>query len=62
MSDHNTLPAGWYRVTTNSYTGSGFDRRQNCPSANRTNSVEDNSATFLLNNIMPQAPTTSAPG
>ncbi|WP_324675062.1 DNA/RNA non-specific endonuclease [Hymenobacter sp. GOD-10R] len=52
----NTLPTSWYRVTTSSYTGSGFDRGHNCPSADRTGSVEDNSATFLLSNIMPQAP------
>ncbi|HEX8349384.1 MAG TPA: DNA/RNA non-specific endonuclease [Hymenobacter sp.] len=52
----NSLPTGWYRVTTSSYTGSGFDRGHNCPSADRTSSVDDNSATFLLSNIMPQAP------
>ena len=51
-----TLPTGWYRVTTSSYTGSGFDRGHNCPSADRTYSVADNSATFLMTNMMPQAP------
>ena len=50
------LPAGWYRVTASSYTGSGFDRGHNCPSADRTRTVADNSATFLMSNIMPQAP------
>jgi endonuclease G len=51
-----TLPAGWYKVQSNSYTGSGFDRGHNCPSADRTNTVADNSATFLMTNMMPQAP------
>ena len=50
------LPQGWYRVTTSSYTGSGFDRGHNTPSADRTKSEEDNSATFLMMNIIPQAP------
>ncbi|GAA4392890.1 DNA/RNA non-specific endonuclease [Hymenobacter koreensis] len=50
-----TLPAGWYRPTSSSYTGSGFDRGHNCPSADRTGSVADNSATFLMTNMMPQA-------
>ena len=51
-----TLPAGWYQVQANSYTGSGFDRGHNCPSADRTKTVADNSATFLMTNMMPQAP------
>ncbi|WP_162056037.1 DNA/RNA non-specific endonuclease [Pontibacter pamirensis] len=50
------LPQGWYRVTASSYTGSGFDRGHNTPSADRTKSEEDNSATFLMTNIIPQAP------
>ncbi|WP_243900206.1 DNA/RNA non-specific endonuclease [Hymenobacter defluvii] len=50
------LPRGWYQVTTGSYTGSGFDRGHNCPSADRTRTLDDNSATFLMTNIMPQAP------
>ena len=51
-----TLPAGWYQVQSTDYTGSGFDRGHNCPSGDRTNSVETNSATFLMTNMMPQAP------
>ncbi|GAA4013288.1 DNA/RNA non-specific endonuclease [Hymenobacter fastidiosus] len=50
-----TLPSGWFRATSSSYTGSGFDRGHNCPSADRTGSVADNSATFLMTNMMPQA-------
>lgn len=51
-----TLPTGWYRVTSTDYTSSGFDRGHNCPSADRTYSVEDNGATFLMTNMIPQAP------
>ena len=51
-----TLPSGWYQVQATSYTGSGFDRGHNCPSADRTSTVADNSATFLMTNMMPQAP------
>lgn len=50
------LPQGWYRVTTSSYSRSGFDRGHNTLSADRTKSEEDNSATFLMTNIIPQAP------
>ena len=52
-----TLPTGWFQATSTSYTGSGFDRGHNCPSADRTGSVADNTATFLMTNMMPQAPT-----
>ncbi|MBG8553765.1 DNA/RNA non-specific endonuclease [Hymenobacter guriensis] len=52
----NTLPAGWYQVQATSYSGSGFDRGHNCPSADRTSTVPDNSATFLMTNMLPQAP------
>ncbi|MDQ2772475.1 MAG: DNA/RNA non-specific endonuclease [Bacteroidota bacterium] len=52
-----TLPSGWYRVGSTSYSGSGFDRGHNCPSADRNGSVADNTATFLMTNMMPQAPT-----
>lgn len=53
----NTLPAGWYQVGSTSYSGSGFDRGHNCPSADRTASVAANSSTFLMTNMIPQAPT-----
>ena len=52
----NSLPSGWFKATSSSYTNSGFDRGHNCPSADRTGSVADNSATFLMSNMMPQAP------
>ncbi|WP_046243691.1 DNA/RNA non-specific endonuclease [Hymenobacter terrenus] len=52
-----TLPSGWYRAGSTSYSGSGFDRGHVCPSADRTSSTADNSATFLMTNMMPQAST-----
>lgn len=48
------LPAGWYQVTDNDYSGSGYDRGHMTPSGDRTRSVPDNSATFLMTNIIPQ--------
>jgi endonuclease G, mitochondrial len=51
------LPPGWYQVQSNSYSGSGFDRGHNCPSADRTSSYPANSSTFLMTNMIPQAPT-----
>jgi endonuclease G len=50
------LPSGWYQVKATDYVSSGFDRGHNCPSADRTATVADNSATFLMSNMMPQAP------
>ncbi len=50
------LPAGWERAKTNDYTNTGFDRGHICPSDDRDGSIEDNSATFVMTNIMPQAP------
>jgi endonuclease G len=51
----STLPANWYHVKKSSYNRSGYARGHHCPSADRTNTVEDNSATFLMTNMMPQA-------
>src|SRR5207248_6889700 len=42
------LPAGWYQVQANDYSGSGYERGHMCPSGDRTRSVADNSATFLM--------------
>lgn len=50
------LPADFYKVESNSYSGSGFDRGHNCPSADRTSSTAANGATFLMTNMIPQAP------
>jgi endonuclease G len=48
------LPLGWYQVQDADYSGSGYDRGHMCPSGDRTNSVANNSATFLMTNFVPQ--------
>ena len=53
----DNLPSSYYAVSSFSYNGSGFDRGHNVPSADRTSSVAANSSTFLMTNIIPQAPT-----
>lgn len=50
------LPSDWYKVDNLSYSSSGFDRGHMCPSADRTSSIAANSSTFLMTNIIPQAP------
>lgn len=49
-----TLPVGWYQVLDEDYSGSGYDRGHMCPSGDRTNSIPNNSATFLMTNMVPQ--------
>ncbi len=49
------LPRQFYAVSPQSYSGSGFDKGHNCPSGDRTASLDDNSATFLMTNMVPQA-------
>jgi endonuclease G len=51
----STLPASWYHVQAGDYSGSGYDRGHMCPSGDRTSSVANNSATFLMTNMIPQA-------
>lgn len=48
------LPAGWYQVTDDDYSGSGYTRGHMTPSGDRTRSIADNSATFLMTNFVPQ--------
>ena len=50
------LPVEWNRVNQFDYTGSGFDRGHMTPSADRLASLPINQATFLMDNIIPQAP------
>lgn len=52
----NTLPTGFFRASTSMYTNTGFDRGHLCPSEDRDLNSTDNAATFLMTNIMPQAP------
>ena len=50
------LPADFFQVDASDYSGSGFDRGHITPSADRTASVTDNSNTFYMTNMIPQAP------
>jgi endonuclease G len=52
----DTLPAGWYRVRPTDYRGGIYDRGHLTPSGDRTRNASDNSATFLMTNMIPQAP------
>ena len=53
----DTLPAAWYHVLETDYQFGtyGFDRGHMCPSADRTATIADNSNTFLMTNMVPQA-------
>ncbi len=50
-----SLPAGWYQVGTNDYSGTGFSRGHMCPSADRTITEADNDTVFLMTNMIPQS-------
>lgn len=52
------VPSDWYRVQATDYFGSGFDRGHMAPNADRDNenSRPINQATFLMTNMVPQAP------
>jgi|GEM_PF-1409644 len=50
------LPAGWFRARHGDYSGTGYDRGHMVPSADRTADVDSNTATFILSNVVPQAP------
>lgn len=51
-----SLPAAWYHVNENDFSGSGYDRGHMCPSGDRTATETDNSETFLMTNMIAQAP------
>lgn len=50
------LPSTFFRASSSSFSGSGFDRGHMCPSEDRDGSSTDNAATFLMSNMIPQAP------
>ncbi len=56
FGEDETLPDGLTRVRKADYTNSGFDRGHQCPSDDRDASAEDNTATFLMDNMLPQSP------
>ena len=52
----SNLPNGCYAVRPSDYRGSGYDRGHMTPSGDRTKTQSDNSETFLMTNMIPQAP------
>jgi endonuclease G len=48
------IPNGMYRVRHDDYTGSGYDRGHMVRSEERTDTPENNQATFLTTNLLPQ--------
>jgi endonuclease G len=56
------LPKAFTPVTSAAYTGSGFDRGHMCPSRDRSDTAENNDATFLMTNVIPQAPACNQKG
>lgn len=50
------LPKNCYGSKPYDYRGSGYDRGHLVPSGDRTRRKKDNSATFIMSNIIPQVP------
>ncbi len=55
--EDNNLPSRFKRVDDDDYAHSGYDRGHLCNSEDRTASEYLNEETFLMSNIIPQAPT-----
>jgi endonuclease G, mitochondrial len=51
-----TLPIGFKVVSTRDYAGSGFDRGHMCPHSDRAANEQMSFSTFVMTNIIPQAP------
>jgi endonuclease G len=52
----DSLPDDFTHVTYDDYGATGFDSGHLCNSKDRTNNRRNNSATFLMTNMLPQAP------
>lgn len=52
----NSLPTGFVKVLPTDFFTTGFDRGHVLPSADRTFSLTENRETFLMTNMIPQAP------
>jgi endonuclease G len=50
------LPDKLFHVSPDDYKNTGFDKGHLCPSGDRTKLKADCSATFVMSNMMPQAP------
>lgn len=51
-----SLPAGFYPLEPDAFRNTGYDRGHLVPAADRSRRPQHNSATFLMTNIIPQAP------
>ena len=56
FDEDNSLPPGLSVVNTRDYSGSGFDRGHMCPHDDRAANEQMSFATFVMTNIIPQAP------
>jgi len=52
----DSLPIGFKVVRSSEYSGSGFDRGHMCPHGDRCANVDMSYSTFIMTNIIPQAP------
>lgn len=52
----DTLPPGFNVVRSSDYSGSGFDRGHMCPHGDRSANEQMSFSTFVMTNIVPQAP------
>lgn len=54
--DTDPLPIGFVRIKTAEYVKSGFDRGHICPHSDRAANEEMSFSTFVMTNVIPQAP------
>ena len=56
FSPDSTLPPGFNQVKHGDYAGSGFDQGHMCPHSDRAANTDMSFSTFVMTNIIPQAP------